>query len=164
MYIKNYQKTARGKKSTALPELTDDQLSRGMQKVMLPKRLPSLEGVDLGVYHSPGTEQGCDLFDIVSISKDVYALLLFDVAGAGMRSTLISAMAKICFTKYLCPDISPFTVLEHVNQDLQHAIGIDLQLSAFLGYLDLHDNELVFSSGKIFPQDLTVVTKLKDCQ
>jgi serine/threonine-protein kinase RsbW len=149
VYIKNYPKHS---KEASLTALSDNDLSRGMQEVMLPQRLPSLEGVELGVYHAPGSVAGCDLFDILPVSSDVYAFLLFDTQDSGMRSTLISATAKICFGKYICPEISPFTVLEHVHHDLQHIIGIDLKLSAFLGYLDLHDNELVFSScGTITP-------------
>lgn len=149
MYIKNYPKRCR---ETSLSTLSDDELARGTQEVMLPQRLPSLEGVEMAVYHASGSTSGCDLFDIIPISSDVYALLLFDTQNSGMRSALISATIKICFGKYICPEIAPFTVLEHVHHDLQHIIGIDLKISVFLGYLDLHDNELVFSScGTILP-------------
>ncbi len=111
---------------------------------MIPRRLPSLEELELGTLNFPCDTLGGDLFDIIRISDEVLVFLLIDVADTGMRSTLISAMAKNCFINHIRQGISPFAVIERVNKELFRDIAIDLHLTAFLGYLDLHDNELTY--------------------
>ena len=128
-------------------------IARKIQTVMMPRILPSFEGLELGVATLSGSVPGSDLLDIIRISEDVVAFLMFEVAGAGIRSLLISAMAKICFTNHVRQGVSPLAVIERVHEELVREIESDLHLSAFLGYLDLHDNILTYTNtGSITPQ------------
>ena len=130
--------------------IDDITLARKMQSVMMPHRLPSLEGLELGTLFFPGERGGGNLFDILQISEDVLAFLLFDVtdssinSGTCLRSTLITAMAKNCFINHIRSGVSPFAVVDRVNHELIELVSVDLQLSVFLGYLDLHDNEFLY--------------------
>lgn len=125
---------------------------RKIQAAMLPGTLPLLEELEIGACCFPGSDNGSDLYDIFQISENELAFLLFDVEGGGMRAALVGAMAKICFAKEVNSGASPFTAMERVNGELCRLVGEDLHLSVFLGYLDLHDNELTYcTTGTVFP-------------
>ncbi len=111
---------------------------------MLPGHLPSVEGVELGMLHNSPDEGGGDLFDIVRVSENTLALLMLHTQGEGTFPLLVSAMARICFSRHIRPGITPFTVIERINEEICDNMPVDLHLSAFLGYLDLHDNELLY--------------------
>lgn len=114
---------------------------------MIPRSLPLLEGLEVGSLYLPCGAVGGDLFDAIKISEDVLALVIFDVTGFGVPSALISAMAKVCFTNYIHTGASPRTVIERVNAEIINEVSADFYLTAFLGYLDLHDNTLTYCNG-----------------
>lgn len=127
-------------------------IARKIQAAMVPKRLPMLQGVELNSLYLPCGAIGGDLFDVVQISDDVLALLIFDVTGFGVSSALISAMAKVCFTNYLRNIDSPRAVIEHVNNQIVNEVNADFYITAFLGYLDFHDNKLTYcNAGHAYP-------------
>jgi len=118
--------------------------ARKIQRVMIPESLPSLDGIDIRALFLPSGHCGGDLYDVIKLADDSIALLLFNVEGVGLEPILVSAMAKICFVKYVNQKVSPYTVIERVNSELSRMIGEDLKLTAFIGYLDLHDLKLTY--------------------
>jgi len=119
---------------------------------MIPRRLPSVEGIDIASLYLPCNAVGGDLFDVVQISDDVLAFLIFDVTGHGVSSALISAMAKVCFSNHLRVVDSPRAVIERVNAEIIRDVAAEFFLTAFVGYLDLHDNKLTYSNaGHTYP-------------
>jgi len=131
---------------------TDLFIARKIQAAMIPKRLPMLQGLELNSLYLPCGAVGGDLFDVVQISDDVLAILIFDVTGFGVSSALISAMAKVCFSNYIRNIDSPRAVIEHVNSQILNEINADFYITAFLGYLDLHDNKLTYcNAGHAYP-------------
>lgn len=122
-------------------------MARHIQAAMIPRCLPLLEGLEVGSLYLPCGAVGGDLFDVIKISEDVLALVIIDVTGFGVLSALISAMAKVCFTNYIHRGASPQTIIERVNAEIIHEVSADFYLTAFLGYLDLHDNKLTYCNG-----------------
>ncbi|MBN1759898.1 MAG: hypothetical protein JW863_16345, partial [Chitinispirillaceae bacterium] len=113
MYLKDRKNTP-DLPSAEASDNGDAFLAQRIQVMMQPRTLPSLEGVELGFLQLPGRQPGGDLFDVLKISEDVLALLMFEVREFGMRSMLIAAMAKICFTSHLSQNVSPAAVIERV--------------------------------------------------
>jgi sigma-B regulation protein RsbU (phosphoserine phosphatase) len=130
----------------------DLQIARKIQAAMIPRSFPSVEGVDLDSVYLPCGAVGGDLYDIIQISNDTLAFLIFDVTGFGVSSALISAMAKVCFTNHIRAGVSPRAVIERVNYEMIRDISADFYLTAFLGYLDFHDNKLTYcNAGHAYP-------------
>ena len=127
-------------------------LAQKIRAAMLPRIFPSFEGLELGSLVLPGKLPGGDLFDIRRLSDDMLALTMVTVQGSGVRPVLIAAMAKSCFAGHLHPSVSPAAVVERVNDELALNFTTDLRLSAFVGYLDLHDNLLTYcNAGTVTP-------------
>jgi anti-sigma regulatory factor (Ser/Thr protein kinase) len=130
----------------------DLQIARKIQAAMIPRSLPVIEGLELNSVYLPCGAVGGDLFDVIQLSRDVLAFFIFDVTGFGVSSALISAMAKVCFINHIKPDVSPRAVIERVNLEMIRDISADFYITAFLGYLDLHDNRLTYcNAGHAYP-------------
>jgi serine/threonine-protein kinase RsbW len=127
-----------------VPNNADFILARKLQKVMMPSVLPALEELEIGAKFFPSLRAGGDLFDVMRISDSEIGFLLFDVASNGIRPVLVSAMAKICFVNHIRQGVLPYAVVERVNGELLRHVGESLLLTAFVGYLDLHDNKLTY--------------------
>ncbi len=121
----------------------DAKLCREVQNALLPQSLPVLEEVDLVSLYLPARRIGGDLFDVIHISEDLVGFYIFDVTGQGVASTLLSAMAKVSFSNHMRTVASPRAVLERVNSDVRR-ISADTYITAFVGFLDLHNNKFTF--------------------
>ncbi len=121
----------------------DVRLCREVQNALLPRSLPVLEEVDMVSLYLPARRIGGDLFDVIHISEDLVGFYIFDVTGQGVASTLLSAMAKVSFSNHMRTVASPRAVLERVNSDVRR-ISADTYITAFVGFLDLHNNKFTF--------------------
>jgi serine phosphatase RsbU (regulator of sigma subunit)/anti-sigma regulatory factor (Ser/Thr protein kinase) len=130
----------------------DLELCRQVQRAMIPKSLPAIAGIDMKSLYFPCGAVGGDVFDVIHIKEDLLAFYMFDVARCGMSSALIAALAKASFSKHIQECSSPRFVLERVNAELIEHISANFYLTAFVGYLDLHDNRLTFcTAGHPYP-------------
>lgn len=131
---------------------SDLDIARKIQAAMIPRSFPAVEGLEINSLYLPCGAVGGDLFDCIQISDNILAFLIFDVTGFGVSSALISAMAKVCFSHHINSGVSPRCVIERVNCEIVNNIHADFYLTAFLGYLDLHDNHLTFcNAGHTYP-------------
>jgi len=119
-------------------------LARKIQRAMIPRSLPSLEGIELNALFLSSGKCGGDLFDVIKLDDELIAFVMVDVACDGIEPILITAMAKICFVNHITQRVLPYAVIERVNSELFHHIGANLHLTAFVGYLDLHDLKLTY--------------------
>ncbi|HEX2959597.1 MAG TPA: SpoIIE family protein phosphatase, partial [Chitinispirillaceae bacterium] len=130
----------------------DLQIARKIQAAMIPRSFPEIEGLELNSIYLPCGAVGGDLFDVIQLSSDVLAFFIFDVTGFGVSSALISAMTKVCFINHIKPGVSPRAVIERVNLELVRDVAADFYVTAFLGYLDFHDNRLTYcNAGHAYP-------------
>jgi anti-sigma regulatory factor (Ser/Thr protein kinase) len=144
-------KKARTKSASSAIE-QDLELCRQIQRAMMPSSLPRVEGIEVASLYYPCGALGGDLFDVIQISDDMLALFMFDVAEQGVASGLISAIAKVSFSNHIRQVASPRSVLERVNAEMRSNISMDFCLTAFVAYLDLHNNRLTYcNAGHPYP-------------
>lgn len=118
---------------------------------MIPEILPVAEELEIRSLYVPCRRIGGDLFDVVQISDNIIAFMIIDVAGYGVQAALVSATAKIRFSSYLKAGFSPGAAVEQVNTDIRK-LSLNCFITAFLGYLDLHDNKLLYcNAGHPYP-------------
>lgn len=147
-----YKKPGKQQDIRLIEEEKDLNVARKIQIAMAPHNIPLIDGLDIDSIFLPCSAVGGDLFDIIHISKDILAFLIYDVTGYGVTSTLISAMAKVCFSKHIRTIQSPRAVLERVNTEIIRDVPAEFHFTAFLGYLDLHDNKLTYgNAGHAYP-------------
>ncbi|MDR0306095.1 MAG: SpoIIE family protein phosphatase [Chitinispirillales bacterium] len=127
-------------------------IARKIQQAMIPRILPESDRFTMASLYLPSSAVSGDQFDAIQTDEKIYTFLLFDVAGNGVSSALLSSLARVYFATHLRNNKSPKTIIEHVNTDLTKTIGEKFHLTAFLAFLDLHDNRLTYcNAGHPFP-------------
>ncbi|HUI91524.1 MAG TPA: SpoIIE family protein phosphatase [Chitinivibrionales bacterium] len=123
------------------------ELARKVQTALVPRRLPTVDGVELSSLYLPSRQLGGDIFDVVQLSNDLLAVVIFDVASSGVPAALLASLAKVSFANHLRLVTSPRAVIERVNEELVRTVAVDCFITALVAYLDLHDNRLTYCNA-----------------
>ncbi len=135
------------------------ELSRQIQRALVPKSLPRTAGIEMASLFLPCQAAGGDLYDVIQISEDLLALYIFDISCQGVSSALISSLAKVSFSSNIRALSSPQLILERINNELIDDISSEFYITAFVAFLDLHSNKLTYcNAGHTYP----IIYKKKD--
>lgn len=101
-------------------QLLERELSRAeeIQRSMLPRHLPQLEGYDIGATMSPARSVGGDLYDIIQLSDEKLGIVIGDVSGKGIPAALFMALTQSLIRAIATADMPPAEVLSRVNSHL----------------------------------------------
>jgi serine phosphatase RsbU (regulator of sigma subunit) len=112
-------------------------LARTLTHGFVPESLPTVPGWDVGVLYEPADAQptGGDLYGAWPLPGGDVAVLIGDVAGKGVETAALSAMARFFIEarSWDCDD--PATVLEQASTMLRSRLPRDRFVTAFFGYL-----------------------------
>lgn len=145
------QKTEEPKNKLQKSSSEDLTMARKVHGAMIPEILPVAEELEIKSLYIPCERVGGDLYEVIQISENIIAFLVIDVASSGVEAALMSATAKIRFSSYMKAGFSPGAAVEQVNSDIRK-LEVNCFITAFLGYLDLHDNKLTYcNSGHPYP-------------
>jgi serine phosphatase RsbU (regulator of sigma subunit)/CRP-like cAMP-binding protein len=101
-------------------------LASEIQKSMLPRSIPRLQGYEFCARMIPAKSVGGDFFDFIPMGSDSLGIAVGDVSDKGVAAALFMAMVRSLLRAEAHPDKSPAEVLRRVNRHL----------------LDMNDNEM----------------------
>ena len=117
-------------------------IAKGVQKAIIPREFPKRAGFTMYGVAIPTDELGGDYFDWFDVDDDRVGLLIADVSGHGVPSSLITTMVKSSFDFHTKRHPDPATVLSEVNRDLTAIIAdTGFYLTAFYGVLHVPSRE-----------------------
>ena len=112
-------------------------LARTLTHGFVPASLPTVPGWDVGVLYEPADDQptGGDLYGAWPLPSGDVAVLIGDVAGKGIETAALSAMARFFIEarSWDCGD--PAQVLDQASTMLQSRLPGDRFVTAFFGFL-----------------------------
>jgi serine phosphatase RsbU (regulator of sigma subunit) len=99
--------------------------SETMQRSLLPRELPAVEGLEVGhVYESSArVEVGGDVYDFLTLDDGRLAVILGDVTGKGIEAAADMAMAKFSFRALARLHPEPEDFLTRTNEVIVDEIG-----------------------------------------
>ena len=89
-----------------------------LQRVLLPKTLPEVDGLQLAVRYETSLYSGGDYYDFVSLPDNRWGFLLADAAGHGAPAAVEMAMTCALFRSCPNPPVEPDVLLSYLNQNL----------------------------------------------
>jgi sigma-B regulation protein RsbU (phosphoserine phosphatase) len=92
--------------------------ARQIQLSILPREIPSLQGLDIAARYIPMTSVAGDFYDFIVIDEKRIGILVADVSGHGMPAALISSMLKIALSAQTSCASDPARVLAGLNKAL----------------------------------------------
>ncbi len=126
--------------------------ARRIQTSILPELPSRLDGVELAHAYLPATEVGGDFYEVAELPDGRLALAVGDVAGHGVASGLVMAMARSALAAQLPIDPSVEAVFQTLNRVLRDTAEKSLMTTLCYGLLDRRGRRLTFASaGHLFP-------------
>lgn len=115
-----------------------------IQKNLLPKSAPKIEGIDIAGITLAARVVGGDYYDYIKISDDLYFIIIADVTGKGVPASIImaniqAAIKLLCFTYD-----EPAIIADKLNKLVCSNTTIDKFASVFMGFLDIKNKSLKY--------------------
>jgi len=77
------------------------ELARGIQRNLLPSRIPSFNNYDIAVLNLTSQQVGGDFYDIIPLDDKMFCISIADVSGKGVPAALLTANLQ-AFLKVIC--------------------------------------------------------------
>jgi sigma-B regulation protein RsbU (phosphoserine phosphatase) len=116
-----------------------------VQRALLPKALPAVEGLELGASYVTCSRAGGDYYQILLLPDGRWGLFLADVSGHGVGAAVGTAMLHTLL--HCCPEPAapPSRVLAHLNGGLRAVAPEGMFATAFFGAYDPATRRLRYS-------------------
>jgi len=138
-----------GEGSGGTSPVQDEELEEAaaIQKGLLPKELPSVEGFHLAAAYAPCKGVGGDLYDVVRLSDGKVGVLVGDVSGKGISAAMVMVLVRTLFRTAAAFHESPRQTLIHLNRLLSREMAEGMFVSAVYVIIDPKRRELFISSA-----------------
>jgi sigma-B regulation protein RsbU (phosphoserine phosphatase) len=90
-----------------------------LQRGLLPKELPAIDGLQLAVHYETSLYSGGDYYDFLALPDGCWGFLLADAAGHGAPAAVEMAMTCALFRSCPTPPVEPDMLLSYLNQNLR---------------------------------------------
>lgn len=122
-------------------------IARDIQRLLLPKSLPELEGFDLAATNVPSRQVGGDYYDCIAIDRFRYGIAIADVSGKGVPAALLMANLQASLRAFVRAEV-PVTVMVNRISDIVHEnTSIDKYITFFYGLLDTETMSFTFCNA-----------------
>jgi len=140
------------KETTSAREKIESELriAREIQMGMIPHLFPpfpNLSQIDLFAVLKPAKEVGGDLYDFFLLGDDKLCFAIGDVSGKGVPASLFMAVTRTLLRSVADKDGSPSGFVTSLNKSLSYNNESSMFVTFFVGVLDLHTGEIVYSNA-----------------
>ena len=112
------------------------ELSQVIQRGLLPKKVPSIKGMNIAAFSRPAQIVGGDYFDFVDFKDGTHGFVMADVSGHGVSAGMFMSSLQTAFHTLVPEADSPLSVLERINRLYIHNINFTTFVTTFLGKYD----------------------------
>jgi sigma-B regulation protein RsbU (phosphoserine phosphatase) len=92
--------------------------ARQIQRSILPKRPPAIDGLSIAAHYDPMAEVAGDFYDFVVTPSGQLGVLVADVSGHGVPAAIVASMVKIALGVQEAEIADPGVVLTRMNRAL----------------------------------------------
>ena len=127
-------------------------VARALTLGFVPESLPEVPSFEIGLLYEPAASQptGGDVYGVWHTPSGEVAVLIGDVAGKGVETAALSAMARFFIEARSWDASSPADVLEQANSMLRNRLPSDTFVTALFGLLS--DEKVVYcNAGHLSP-------------
>ncbi len=123
-----------------------------IQKDLLPKESPKIEGFDISGVNVPCYEVGGDYYDFVPIDPDRMGVVIADVSGKGISASLHMASLRAALLGEVRPDYDLSRLAARLNDFVCRSSGPTSFVTFFFAELDRRTTQVRYvNAGHILP-------------
>jgi serine phosphatase RsbU (regulator of sigma subunit) len=134
----------------------DLRMARRIQESILPKEMPSIEGLEFSAFWNPARAVSGDFYDFIEFPDGKLGLLVGDVTDKGMPAALVMATTRSVLRVAAKKRLSPGSVLSLVNDLLCPDMPQHMFVTCLCAEFDPSSGHLRFANaGHDLPYQLT---------
>jgi sigma-B regulation protein RsbU (phosphoserine phosphatase) len=142
--IQRYRLQLAAIESVAMRQEMD--LARKVQNAMIPKRPPSIRGLQAAGFTRAASVTGGDVFDLWETHEGKMGIFLGDASGHGLAPTLIVSQVRTLVRTLSEMESDPLKILVRINARMAGDLEDGRFITTFLGFLDT-DGRLDYCSA-----------------
>lgn len=116
--------------------------ARRIQRSLLPKDVPRIEGIELAAFNYPALEIGGDYYDFIQVDDRHLGLAIADVSGKGIGGAIMMSVCRSALRAHAPRRLSAAETLRQINQALRTDVSEDMFISMLYMVLKLGTREL----------------------
>ncbi|WP_017756271.1 SpoIIE family protein phosphatase [Calidifontibacillus oryziterrae] len=130
---------------------SDLELARQLQKSVLSKPLKN-DHIDIDGVYLPSAQLAGDMYAWYQINPGKYGVILFDIMGHGVASSLVSMSIRSLLRGIITRYVKPEKVLQELNEHMQvlyreNEMSISYFFTAIYLVIDLEENSIEYASA-----------------
>jgi len=118
-----------------------------IQREFLPKKLPTIEGLEWAVYYATSTRASGDYYDFFILPDNRIGVIIADVSGHGSPAAVVMAMTRLLLHTYPHDVTPPKEVLGNVNKLLVGNLLPGQFVTAFYSVIDAREKSITYSNA-----------------
>jgi hypothetical protein len=127
------------------------EIAREVQRELLPRTFPEVEGLELAGACHPAIGVGGDYYDVLPFGAQQVGLVIADVSGKGIPAALLMAGLQGSVRSMAVPSASPSEVNGRLNDMLHRSSAASRYATLFYGRYDARERILTYSNAGHFP-------------
>jgi len=121
--------------------------ARDIQRGLLPKTIPQLQGYEISGAWRPAHVVSGDYFDVLKFDEGSAALCIADVSGKGMPAALLMSNVQAAVKAFATATASPAELCEKVNRVVCSNTAEDKFITFFYCLLDAATGKLTYANA-----------------
>jgi len=126
-------------------------IAKKIQESFLPKKMPSVEGLEAAAAMFTASQVGGDLYDLIGFGGGKMGVMIGDVTGKGVPASLFMAMVTSAFKSFALPAAAPEEVLSNLNSKLVRESSLSLFVTVFYSVFDMRARAMRYANGGHMP-------------
>ena len=122
-------------------------LARGIQEGLLPRTIPTVEGLQVAALALPSREVGGDYYDVIDLTDDRLLLAIADVTGKGVPASLLMANLQACLHTLVPMEMGLEEATGHINRVICGNTGADKFITYFHAIYHAADGRVDYVNG-----------------
>ncbi|WP_216831441.1 PP2C family protein-serine/threonine phosphatase [Alkalihalobacterium elongatum] len=122
-------------------------VAANMQQTLLPKKIPQIPGVDIGVISVPAGKMSGDYYYCVKNESGHFGVAIADIIGKGIPAAMCMSMIKYAIDSMPSYSLEPGVLLKNLNRVVEQNIDPSMFITMMYGSYDAVNHTFVYSGA-----------------
>ena len=122
-------------------------LAANVQRTLLKTKVPSIEGLEIGLVSVPAKKMNGDYIYFLSDNEKNAGVAVADVIGKGIPAALCMSMVKYGMDSFQDVATDPKEILDVINRIVEKSVDDDMFISMFYGRFNVEDSIFTYATA-----------------
>ncbi|WP_279390784.1 PP2C family protein-serine/threonine phosphatase [Alkalihalobacillus sp. LMS39] len=122
-------------------------VAANMQQTLLPKEIPVVDSLDIGIISVPASKMSGDYYYCVKDENECVGVAIADIIGKGVPAALCMSMIKYAMDSLPEQRMQPGALLENLNRVVEQNVDESMFITMMYGSYDPRGHEFFYSGA-----------------